>query len=313
MCELSESGTSKFGKEELVKWFKLTQVNGVGPQRIKKLLNFFGDINAIFDAKESELLQARLFNEKILEDFNKLKVASDENFLKVIEECKEKNIEIVTLADKNYPQKLVLIQSPPTTLFLLGKKNLLYSGKKIAIVGNRDPSQKAIDYTYNISKQLSEEGIIIVSGGALGIDTAAHKGALDLEKGKTISVLGSGFNYFYPPENVPLFDKIKTNGLLVSEHLPNFKGSRISYLQRNRITSGISDALFLVAAQEGGGSMTQTVKAHLQRKPIFCPKIDENLTPNEGVKMAIEKYNARQIENTQQLLKLLTGSLQLFA
>ena len=313
MCGLDKNKASRFSEDELVKWFKLTQVKGVGPQRIKKLLNFFGNINIIFDAKVSELLQARLFNEKMLKDFNKLKVASEENFFKVIKECKEKNIEIVTLADSDYPRKLVSIPSPPPTLFLLGKKDLLYAGEKIAIVGNRAPSQKAIDYTYNLSKQLSEKGITIVSGGALGIDTAAHKGALDLEAGKTISVLGSGFNHFYPPENVDLFDKIKTKGLLVSEHLPNFKGSRISYLQRNRITSGISDALFLVAAEKGGGSMTQTVKAHLQRKPIFCPKIDEDITPNEGVKEAIEKYNARQIENTQQLLKLITSSLQLFA
>ncbi|MBU0591288.1 DNA-processing protein DprA [Candidatus Micrarchaeota archaeon] len=298
-------------KDELVNWFKLGQVTKLGPQKILKLLGYFNDLSSIYQANDSELLQTRIFNEEMLKDFNKLRSASDENFIKNIEECNKKSIKILTLLDKNYPKELKFLQSPPLTLFLLGKTEL-FNGKKIAIVGTRQPDKKAAEYAFSLSNFLAEKGITIVSGGALGIDSEAHKGALSLETGKTISVLGSGFNNLYPPENTNLFDQIKKKGLLISEYLPNFKGSRISYLQRNRITSGLSNALFLVAAQKIGGSLTQVKIAHEQRKSIFCPQLNSNILPNEGVKEAIKKYGTQQIKDQEHLFRLLNSSLNSF-
>jgi DNA processing protein len=302
---------TKFTENELVKWFKLTQVPGLGPAKATKLFSYFKNINAIFEAKTTELLQTRVFNEKMIDDFNKLKAASDENFINVIRECRAKNVEILTLIDKAYPKSLTYVSSPPFTLYLLGQPELL-SVEKIAIVGTQEPNEKAARYAYDLSKYLSEKNITIVSGGARGIDTAAHKGALDSDAGKTIAVLGTGFNYPYPPENAGLFEQIKKRGLLISEHLPNFKGSRISYLQRNRITSGISDALFLVAAKEKGGSLTQVSIAHSQRKPIFCPQLGMGLLPEEGVKESVLKYHVEQVRTPEQLLERLNTSLSSF-
>lgn len=297
---------------ELVKWFKLGLVTGLGPQKIRKLLFDFDSLDKIYSISDLQLLQTGVFNQKMLDEFNKLKQASDDNFIKIIEECKAKNIQIITFLDEKYPQELKVLQSPPLTLFLKGNVNLLYQKNKIAIVGTREPSQKAIDYTYSLSNSLTSKGYIIVSGGALGIDTSAHKGALNSENGKTICVLGAGFNYIYPTENATLFKEIEKKGLLISEHLPTFKGSRISYLQRNRITSGLSDAVFLVAAKEIGGSLTQAKIAHNQRKPIFCPKQKDNILPSEGVKYAISKYNAKEISNPDDLIKKLKNPFESF-
>lgn len=302
---------TKYKKDELIKWFKLSQVPGLGPQKIKKLLSYFKNIGAIFEAKDLDLLQTRVFNNEMINEFSKLKSASDENFANIVDTCKAGGINILTLNDETYPEKLSLVQSPPLSLFMIGRAELLF-GKKVAVVGTREPSEEAKKYTYDLSKYLAEQDVIIVSGGAIGIDTEAHKGALSTETGKTICVLGSGFNYVYPPENTALFEEVKKRGLLVSEHLPNFRGSKISYLQRNRITSGLSDALFLVAATEKGGAMTQVNIADMQKKPIFCPKLSLNLKPNEGVIEAVQKYHAIQIETPVQFFKQLNNSLSSF-
>jgi DNA processing protein len=298
--------TTKLTKEELVMWFKLSQVKGFGPQKIRKLMSFFGNVGAVFRASNTELLQTRVFNEETTVEFEKLKSASDENFLRVIEECEESDVQIATLLDVFYPKNLTFVQSPPLTLFLLGDVELL-DEKKIAIVGTRTPGTKATEYAHNLSKYAAQNGYVVVSGGATGIDTAAHRGAMDAASGKTIAVLGSGFNHPYPPENTGLFKEIGSRGLLISEYLPNFRGSKISYLQRNRITSGISDALFLVASGEKGGSATQVSIAHAQRKPIFCPKLELGILPNEGAKEAIKNFNAIQVEGPEQLLKMLNN------
>ena len=298
--------TTKLTKEELVMWFKLSQIKGFGPQKIRKLMFFFGNLNAVFGASNMTLLQTRIFNEEAIAEFEKLKSASEENFLRVISECEELDVQMATLLDPFYPKNLTAVQSPPLTLFLMGNVELL-NKKKIAVVGTRAPSQKAIDYARNLSRYAAQNGYVVVSGGAAGIDTAAHCGAMDADSGKTIAVLGSGFNHPYPPENAGLFNEIKVRGLSISEHLPNFRGSKISYLQRNRITSGISDALFMVASGEKGGSSTQVSIAHAQRKPIFCPKLDLSILPNEGAKEAIKNFNAIQVESPEQFLKMLNN------
>ncbi len=121
----------------------------------------------------------------------------------------------------------------------------------IAIVGTGEPSENAKETAFRFSKELSNNGTLIISGGALGMDTAAHKGVLESAAKETVSVLGSGFFRPYPPENENLFDEIINNGgLLVSENVPNFRGADYSFVFRNRIISGLADSVFLVATNE---------------------------------------------------------------
>jgi len=290
------------GDEMLVNWFKLTQVRGLGPGKLQKLINIFHDTNAIFQASDSDLKRTRLFTDEMLHEWNKLKGASNENFYNAISQCKENNIQIMPLYDKRYPKNLKSMPYPPKTLFLTGNISLLKK-RKIAIVGTRKPGGKALEWTKEAAKQVSEAGYVIASGGAEGIDYAAHAGAM--EKGETVCVFGTGLLHYFPLENKELFDKIKKHGLIISEHLPNFPGSRYAFIQRNRITSGISDILFLVASTAQGGSMVQTKIACEQRVPIFCPAMSLEIFPNEGIKQAISMFGAKEIHSIEELLEKL--------
>ena len=123
-------------KDELVIWLKLTLVRGIGPSRLLRLFSFFGTIDDVYRASPNELLKTRVFNEKMVENWESLKSSPNDNYTEMMRQCDEAGITITTLIDETYPKELKTIPSPPTTLFLWGDSGLLYS-KKIAIVGSR--------------------------------------------------------------------------------------------------------------------------------------------------------------------------------
>lgn len=210
----------------------------------------------------------------------------------------------ISFLDENYPTQLKEINNPPKQLNCLGDVELLKE-KLIAIIGSREANEEAINRTYELSKELSKQGYIIVSGGAKGIDTAAHKGALE-NGGKTIVILGSGFNHIYPKENEILFKEISKNGLIISEYDDDFLGSKYSYLERNRITSGLSEGIIIMAGSYKGGSISQINLAHKQNKIIMYPN-NVNIYPNEGFEIVRNKYNGRKISNVEEVMKYIKG------
>ncbi|MCL5433354.1 MAG: DNA-protecting protein DprA [Candidatus Marsarchaeota archaeon] len=297
--------------ENLIMWFKLTLIrNGFGPARIIKLLNYyFNDLEKIFNLSNSDLFQSGLMTKDMISNFEKLKNANNDNFYQLIEVCKMNDINIIPLLDSRYPQKLKIIPNPPLTLYVKGNLNLLQPNMpKIAIVGTREPSIKAKTKAYEEAKILSNNNITIISGGALGIDTAAYEGVLDSENKQAIIVLGAGILHPYPPENKNLFDEIvKNNGLLISENTPSFTGTKISYVQRNRITSGLANFLYLIAASATGGGFQQAKIAYNQRRPIFVPELTENILPNDGIKRAINEFAAKEIKSSEIILQQISN------
>jgi len=247
---------------------------------------------------------------EMAKSFEQLKAASDEKFEGAIDFCLSSKISVVALAEDGYPKRLLEISSPPCTLFLWGDTSLLDAQKTFSIVGAREANDAGREFAYDTARQLAGAGFTIVSGGAKGIDTMAHRGALDA-MGKTIAVMGTGFSNFYPEENRALFEEIRKKGLLVSEHLPNFHGDRISFLQRNRITSGLSDALLFCASERlGSGTATQLKIAHAQKKRIFCPAMDMGIAPNIGIQDAIVEYKAKPVRNAGEIIGAL-GSMKM--
>jgi len=293
-----------FNENELVNWMKLTRVPKLGPKKIKDLLEIYKNIDNIVLTSSEELIRTRLFNQDMMKEWEKLKKASNENFYKVIHECKENKIQIVAFFDSEYPDSLRRIPYPPLTLFLKGDTFLLKT-LKVAIVGTRKANEEAKKWAFEKARIFAENDITVVSGGAIGIDASAHKGTLELSKGKTICVLGSGFFKMYPKENISLFEEIGKRGLLVSEHLPNFPGSRISLIQRNRITSGLSNVIIVVASGTHGGAMVQIKIAFEQRIPIFCPKLSLNLEPNEGLRQVIDEWGGKETDDVYEIIALL--------
>jgi len=190
------------------------------------------------------------------------------------------DFKIVKKEDKEFPEKLLKIKDPPDQLYVLGDVSLL-NKKSIAIIGSRDCTMYGYEQAKKFAKELAKENICIVSGMAIGIDSAAHIGA-KCEIGRTIAVLGSGFNNIFPEENKDLFYEIlEQSGCIITEYAPDVEPSYNNFLSRNRIVSGLSEGVLVVEARYRSGTSITAKYAKQQRKKIFC--IPSNLENTTGV------------------------------
>lgn len=178
-------------------------------------------------------------------------------------------MEILSKEDKCYPKRLLKIKDAPTKLYVEGNYQLL-NKDSIAIVGTRKSTEYGQKYAKKFAEELSQRGMCIVSGLAVGIDTIAHINSMK-EQGKTIAVLGSGFNKIYPEENKLLFNQIlENNGCVVSEYPPDEEMDKSNFPKRNRIISGISLGTLVIEATYRSGSTITAKYAIEQRKEVFC-------------------------------------------
>lgn len=182
-----------------------------------------------------------------------------------------KKIEIIDFNDKNYPEKLKDLVDPPKLLYLIGNKKLL-NEFSIAIVGARKCEEETVKMAKQYSYDLASRNIVIVSGMAIGVDASAHRGALDVG-GKTIAVLGSGFNNIYPKSNQKLFyEIIEKDGLIITEYSEDVPPFRYNFTARNRIISALSEGVIVMQATETSGSMkTAEYAISLNRKLFAVP------------------------------------------
>ncbi|MBD5383550.1 MAG: DNA-protecting protein DprA [Ruminococcaceae bacterium] len=188
----------------------------------------------------------------------------------ILEQCRENGIRIVTLDDDEYPEMLRNIKNPPILLFVCGNLEGLNEQISIAAVGARDVSEYGKAAAAGICAPLAKMGIAIVSGLAVGSDTAAHRAALDVG-GRTIGVLACGMFVNYPAENAELKREIVANGgALISEMLPNTRTFSAYFHQRNRIISGICSGTLVIEAGEKSGSLLTASHALDQGRDVFC-------------------------------------------
>lgn len=179
-------------------------------------------------------------------------------------------IYFLTYNDDDFPEKLKNIKNCPYALFYKGNIKLLKS-KTVAIVGARNCTNYGMEVTKLLTKNLNSYNITIISGGARGIDTCAHKNTI-LSKGNTIVVLGCGIDVIYPKENYSLFNEIYKNGLVISEFLPKTPPYKYNFPIRNRLISGLSDLVIVVEASEKSGSLiTATYAAEQSREVMVIP------------------------------------------
>lgn len=191
-----------------------------------------------------------------------------------------KNIRIIKKDDLNYPEKLLKIKDPPEQLYVIGDESLL-NKKSIAIIGSRDCTPYGYEQAKKFANKLAKENICIVSGMAVGIDSAAHVGA-KAESGKTIAVLGSGFNNIFPEENRELFNQIiEEGGCIITEYAPDVEPAYNNFPSRNRIVSGLSEGVLVVEARHRSGTSITVKYAKQQGKKVFC--IPSNLDITTGV------------------------------
>ncbi len=225
--------------EKFLIW--LAQFN-LSQKKVDDILNLCHDYDILSFPKISGL--DKIFKFQDLEDMRaKATSISISNYF---DSLQRQNINVITGVSELYPQKLTGICNPPSALFCKGDLSLL-DKFAISIVGARTPSNYGRIITDDFSGSLAKSGVVIISGLAYGIDSIAHKRALEVG-GKTIAVLGSGFNHIYPTEHTNLADEIAQKELLISEYSPSTKPSKYSFVERNRIIAGLGDGVLIPEA-----------------------------------------------------------------
>ena len=236
------------------------------------------------DSLDDFSVDGMLRNPKILnilptEEYHKIVSSYDKRVLdSSIENMQRNGIEIVTIFSDEYPEKLRDLPDRPLILYAKGDLSLA-NQKSVAVVGTRMPSNYGRIVTEKFSEKLAQSGLVVVSGLCYGVDEIAHKKTLAVG-GKTIAVVGSGFNNIYPATNTTLSLEIAERGLLLSEYPPSFKPKRYTFPRRNRIVAGLSDGVLIVEAGIKSGTIHTKEYALEYGKDIFA--VPGNITSNKS-------------------------------
>jgi DNA processing protein len=243
----------------------LNMVGDIGGIRLKKLLDYFGKPQAVLKAPAEQLMAVAGIGEKIAQNIRSLK---KEDLDKEFKSAQRSGLRIMTLEDNDYPENLKNIPGPPVVLYVKGE--LKPEDKfSLAIVGSRRASFYGLSCAQNFAADLAHLGFTIISGMARGIDSASHKGALK-ERGRTIAVMGSGFNHVYPAENKKLSDEIAQNGAVISEFPLDTLPLKQNFPRRNRVISGLSLGVLVVEAARNSGALITADFALEQGREVFA-------------------------------------------
>ncbi|MGN0520265.1 MAG: DNA-processing protein DprA [Candidatus Fimenecus sp.] len=233
---------------------------------IADMIEVFGSARGVYEAGTVEWRLSGILTAKQIAALSKYSPSESGGVLRA---CRENDWEILTPDSVYYPQKLRELRNFPPVLFLQGDKEVLLREVKIAMVGTRKATNYSLRVATALAQSLSAAGVTVVSGGALGIDSAAHSGALRAG-GKTIAVLGCGLGTDYLRENAALRREISENGALITEFLPFSPASRTTFPLRNRIISALSLGTVVVEAGEHSGSLITARYAMEQGRDVFA-------------------------------------------
>lgn len=257
----------------------------VGPITARRLIDAFGSPAAIFRARPAELAAAAQLSS---DNVQRLQSWEQEVKLsKVWQDLEREQIRLLTYMDPEYPALLKQIYDYPLLLYTKGTLRP-EDDQSIAIVGTRSPTGYGRAVARKWATQLAARGFTIVSGLARGIDTQAHWGALDA-KGRTIAVLGYGFGYVYPKENVELFNRIAETGAVLSEYPYKRYQGKSSFPLRNRLIAGLSRATLVVESRESGGAMITAHFATEYNRTVFAVPGPINAPTSAGTNRLIRE------------------------
>lgn len=252
--------------EDIRYWIWLSRIEGLNPKLLNDLLEKFDSPKELWNKTKEELIAEgvkEIYADRIVNDFYKQNLGS---YLKYMS---KNNIEIITIKDKDYPDKLKVIYDPPIVLYIKGNKTIL-NKNGMAIVGCRLCTEYGKITAKKIAYNLSMNNINVISGLARGIDSSAHKASLS-GTGKTVAVVGCGLDRVYPEENRDLFNEIiKSGGAVISEYVIGTKPLAKNFPQRNRIISGLSNGVIVVEAGLKSGTLITADFALEQGKDVYA-------------------------------------------
>lgn len=244
----------------------LNMIEHVGPVRARLLLEHFGEAPKILAASKSELLRVRNIGDETAEAIRNWEKSID--LAGELKRLSDFGCRVLISSDENYPAMLREIYDPPLVLYVKGELSAK-DKNSIAMVGSRQTTHYGIETARKLAYQLAYVGVTVVSGGARGIDTAAHQGALSA-KGRTVCVLGTGINVVFPPENKDLFERISQNGAVVTQYPFNRNGDKQSFAIRNRIVAGMTLGTVVVEADLHSGALITSNFATEYGRQVFA-------------------------------------------
>ena len=240
-------------------------VPGLGRSRIPDLINALGSARAVFEASAATLTATGLCTPRAVQNFISNRDARLPQRLDYF--CRHNGVQILAYTYIDYPQSLQNLSDKPLVLYVKGE--LPQANYALAIVGSRRCSEYGVRAADYFAKAMTREGIPIISGGAKGIDTAAHEACLQAG-GVTVAVLGCGLDIVYPPENAKLFARIAEQGALVTEYPPGVPPAAANFPARNRIIVGLSQAVLVAEAGKRSGAVITANIAADEGREVYC-------------------------------------------
>ncbi len=281
----------------------LSLIKGLGPKKYEKLLNFYGTTQKIWLASENELKKIEGLGVKFSNDF--IVIREKINLDKELDRLEQLNIECIGKDDAQYPEILKSIYDPPFILYKKGGQ-LPWDRPCVAIVGARKMTAYGREMSFWLGKELARQGIGVISGMARGIDTWAHKGALQ-GGGLTVGVLGCGLDTCYPLENKKLMSQIMAQGAVLSEFPVGVPPKPGHFPLRNRIISGLSLGTVIVEAQTKSGALITADQALEQGREVFAVPGPITSPASRGCHNLI-KQGAKLVQDIDDLLEELALS-----
>jgi len=262
-------------------WIGFSSLEPLDSVFIQRLYNYYGDICAAFNCAKKDFDNIEGLNIKKAETFLRLRDKIDLD--KTFEEIDKRGIKFVTFDDKKYPYMLSQIYNPPVVLYYKGDLFSCNLERTVAFVGSRRASTNGRDSVKSVIKDFANTDICIVSGLAEGIDSVAHRSAIENNL-KTIGVIASGFDYKYPSSNKDLYEKLTNGyGAIVTEYFPTFEPIKFRFPQRNRIVTGLSYGTVVGEAAIKSGALISANLTLEQGRELMCIPGAINNKNTEGV------------------------------
>lgn len=279
-------------------WLTLALIPELGPRSLWKLYNTMGGLEGILEAPESEILRKSSVRHRTAQAIAMKRTIRDPE--KEWDRLLRMGINFITWDDENYPALLRHIPDPPLFLFARGAYRPEHSAA-IAIVGTRNASTRGLAFAEKLAADLANYGVTVVSGLAIGIDSAAHRGALKAG-GETIAVMGSGLDVPYPKENRGMIEKIAKSGVVFSEYPLGTPPEKWRFPLRNRIVSGLSAGVVVVEAGLSSGALITARLALDQGREVFAVPGPVSDHRSAGTNRLI-KEGAKLVENADDILE----------
>ncbi|MBE6812296.1 MAG: DNA-protecting protein DprA [Ruminococcaceae bacterium] len=282
-------------------WIWLQKTLGFASPLACKLVAQFGDPEKLYCAGREAWLASGLMTEK---QCDKLCRHSPSESFSVMMDCLKYDLDVVTPDSPHYPQNLLHIPDYPMVLYVSGNKTALNAPVLVSVVGTRKASVGGDRFARQLCKDFAESKIVVASGGALGIDTAAHEGALSAD-GVTVVVLGCGIGYEYLMQNEPMRRKAAEKGAVISEFFPGTPPTKSSFPTRNRILAGMAQATIVVEAAEKSGSFITAGDAFHMNRMVFAVPAAASGSFYSGTDRLIREKKALPAENAATVVRML--------